>query len=405
MKKVTVVITCFQRFKNLEKVLQSWLDQEEVDEVILFDNSGSYKTDLPVIVINVSKNYGPIARFVASQFVKNDWILFADDDILPKSNFIKDLLKYSGENKIVGVLGRRLIGSTYYSSQMDSANNVTVPSQVDYLCGIIMLTDRKNSLVDIQKCPNWYYIEDWWWERETGKKCYVVPTKNWELLPESNDTNALHCTKEIHEVREEYFKKWSHKNTEIKKVKSKVLKYPVLRNRFAILAIDIESGEFLYSLIRITKPKNVVETGTFEGFSTIHIAQALKDNGSGVVWTVDHKDYGAKKIFEEQEFSEKLIKTIIGNSPDVLKKIVSENEIDLAFLDNGHTYVILMAELEILHKHLKKNSYIIGHDYFNPSHLNSVHAAANDFYKKYQTDYEKIGIIGGEGFFVLRKIN
>ena len=165
---------------------------------------------MPVFVISASKSYGPIVRFVAPQFAKNDWILFADDDILPKPNFIKDLLKYSDVNKTVGILGRCFTGSTYYTSPMYSAKAVTSPQEVDYLCGIIMLTHRENSLVDIRKCPNWY-VEDWWWERETGKKCYVVPTKNWDLMPESNDANALHCTKEAHEAREKYFKMWFKK--------------------------------------------------------------------------------------------------------------------------------------------------------------------------------------------------
>lgn len=187
------------------------------------------------------------------------------------------------------------------------------------------------------------------------------------------------------------------------KIQNKILSHPILRNRSEKWAIDVESGEFLYGLIRMIKPKCVIETGTFEGFSAVYIAQGLKDNGFGFLWTIDHKDYDAKKIFEDHNVDEK-IKMLIGHSPDVLEKIVSENEINLVFLDNGHTYKNLTSELEISHKHLKKDSYIIGHDYFNPSHDNNVNKAADDFFENHQNEYEKIGIIGREGFFILRKL-
>jgi predicted O-methyltransferase YrrM len=40
-------------------------------------------------------------------------------------------------------------------------------------------------------------------------------------------------------------------------------------------------GRFLYSLVRLTRPKTMIETGSWIGYSALCIAQALEDNGGG----------------------------------------------------------------------------------------------------------------------------
>src|SRR3990167_7989976 len=44
---------------------------------------------------------------------------------------------------------------------------------------------------------------------------------------------------------------------------------------------EVEISEFLYSLVRILKPKLVLETGTHKGISSTYIGQALRDNNRG----------------------------------------------------------------------------------------------------------------------------
>ena len=45
---------------------------------------------------------------------------------------------------------------------------------------------------------------------------------------------------------------------------------------------------FLYSLIKMEQPNNIVELGVGQGVSTCMMAQALKENGKGVVWGIDN---------------------------------------------------------------------------------------------------------------------
>lgn len=46
-------------------------------------------------------------------------------------------------------------------------------------------------------------------------------------------------------------------------------------------------GDFFYSLMRVYKPKKVVELGTKAGFSSYHMARGLKDNGEGKLYCYD----------------------------------------------------------------------------------------------------------------------
>ena len=45
--------------------------------------------------------------------------------------------------------------------------------------------------------------------------------------------------------------------------------------------------ETIYLLVRSLKPETVVETGVCYGASSAYILQALKDNGRGVLYSID----------------------------------------------------------------------------------------------------------------------
>ena len=49
------------------------------------------------------------------------------------------------------------------------------------------------------------------------------------------------------------------------------------------IPVSPEGGRLLYTLIRAARPATVVEFGTSFGISTIHLAAAVRDNGSGGV--------------------------------------------------------------------------------------------------------------------------
>jgi len=53
------------------------------------------------------------------------------------------------------------------------------------------------------------------------------------------------------------------------------------------IPISAEGGKLLYSLTRAIRPKTVVEFGTSYGISTLYLAAAATDNGTGHVFTTE----------------------------------------------------------------------------------------------------------------------
>lgn len=127
-------------------------------------------------------------------------------------------------------------------------------------------------------------------------------------------------------------------------------------------AVECEVGELLHSFVRATKPNVVVETGTHKGFSSLMIAAALKQNGSGRLYTIDLEDHGVNA--ELAKFGFGSIATFIkGDGKIVIKELVSKvGAIDFLFLDADHSTESVLSEFEAGRAALRPGSYIAFHD-------------------------------------------
>lgn len=95
-------------------------------------------------------------------------------------------------------------------------------------------------------------------------------------------------------------------------------------------SVLIEEAFFLYSLVRMTKPKYVVEGGTYCGIATIFLAEGLRDNGFGRITTLEHNEGTwkvAKVVFERLDYPE--IDLQYGD----IEKFTPNQVIDFLFLD------------------------------------------------------------------------
>ncbi len=139
-------------------------------------------------------------------------------------------------------------------------------------------------------------------------------------------------------------------------------------------------GRYLYSLLRLVRPKTVVETGSYIGYSTCWIAQALEDNRYGHLHAFDlfmplenytspilgkcRSCHDATKGHLEAAGLLDRVTLHPGDSP---KKIVKTftglaTEIDFAFIDGDHSCRGACADFSSIDKFLATGGLVLLHD-------------------------------------------
>ena len=99
------------------------------------------------------------------------------------------------------------------------------------------------------------------------------------------------------------------------------------------IPVTPESGQLLYSLVRAARPATVVEFGMSFGISALHLASAVRDNGTGRVVTTeisDTKIAAAKKTFAETGLDD-LITVLEGDALSTLADL--DGPVDFVLLD------------------------------------------------------------------------
>jgi predicted O-methyltransferase YrrM len=152
--------------------------------------------------------------------------------------------------------------------------------------------------------------------------------------------------------------------------------------------VNYERGILLYSLIAKFRPKNVLEIGMAEGYSTLCMAWAMTDyNINGRIFTIDPKPFDVpikRKItweenpehdttllstkelwnkFADKEWIEK-IEVLTGFSGEVLQK-KTENfpKMDMGFIDGHHAYEAVIHDFYAFLRTASENFYLLFDDY------------------------------------------
>ena len=116
-------------------------------------------------------------------------------------------------------------------------------------------------------------------------------------------------------------------------------------------------GQVLYALVRMLKPKNVVEIGTFHGCSATHIASALVANGAGKLYAVDpaynggqipepYLDRIQKRAMTHKEFAE----------------TTRLQSIDMLFEDGAHAEQTTFEAIDMLMPKMSEDAAVVVHD-------------------------------------------
>ncbi|GHC06085.1 O-methyltransferase [Cerasicoccus arenae] len=123
------------------------------------------------------------------------------------------------------------------------------------------------------------------------------------------------------------------------------------------MPIDRPFGNLMYSLIRATQARTVVEFGTSFGISTIYLAAAVRDNGAGKVITsefIPEKAETAKKNLTDADLVD-LIDFRVGDALMTLNEPLP-GQVDFVFLDGEKS--MYLDILKVLEPHMKSGCLI-----------------------------------------------
>lgn len=139
-------------------------------------------------------------------------------------------------------------------------------------------------------------------------------------------------------------------------------------------------SRFLYTMTKLVRPALVLETGTFIGYSTISMAQALEENGGGHIHTFDvYNDRPgwvspiigpcedalavARAHVEHAGLSHR-VTMHKGDSSDNIRAFLATTDapVDMAFIDGDHTVAGAIKDFMVIHPRLRNGGIILLHD-------------------------------------------
>jgi len=151
-----------------------------------------------------------------------------------------------------------------------------------------------------------------------------------------------------------------------------------------MLAITKDTGIFYNTLLRMQKPKRILEIGTSTGYSTLWFADAVLDQNSKII-TIEQnpkKIKMATKNFQKAGVS-KIIETRQGNAKEILnhmliefKKSKTKKYFDFVFIDADKEEYSFYFEVGL--QMLKKDGIIAADNIIYPKRFNK-------YIKKYLT--------------------
>jgi predicted O-methyltransferase YrrM len=125
---------------------------------------------------------------------------------------------------------------------------------------------------------------------------------------------------------------------------------------------EFEVNDFLFSLVRLIKPKFIVETGCYLGDGTIAMASGLRSNGFGQIITCDvdknRVDYVLDRLVEED--LKGVAEAVVCEGTELIR--MCKGMVDMFFIDSSPKGRIRGEEIEEALKDLQSLNLILVHD-------------------------------------------
>ena len=156
----------------------------------------------------------------------------------------------------------------------------------------------------------------------------------------------------ISEKLNDYIKKHSNKESDLLKELSRETKLKTLNSR---MLSGSYQGRILSMISKLTKPKYILEIGTYTGYSSLCLAEGMKNDGE--LHTIDKNEelYNfQKKYFNKSGYGDKIFQHL-GNALELIHTI--NKKFDLIFLDaDKENYA---KYLELLVNKLNTNGILV----------------------------------------------
>tara|TARA_B100001564_G_scaffold325211_1_gene306569 strand:- start:264 stop:926 length:663 start_codon:yes stop_codon:yes gene_type:complete len=135
-----------------------------------------------------------------------------------------------------------------------------------------------------------------------------------------------------------------------------------LTEQESLMQLSPAEARLLQVIIAMIKPKKVVEIGVLAGYSAIHIAQSMPQNGH--IWALDRSPRCVKlatKHFQDFGVADR-ITLLEGEASDNLKEIEQHGPFDMVFIDADK--IAYPQYLDWAEKNTQSGSVIIGDNTF-----------------------------------------
>src|SRR5574344_1798425 len=168
-------------------------------------------------------------------------------------------------------------------------------------------------------------------------------------------------------------------------------------------------GRMLKMFVQMIRPENILEIGTYSGYSALCMAEGLGEKGHLYTLEInDEQEDFTRPWIEGSEFAQK-IDFIIGDALDVVPKM--DIMFDMAFIDGDKRHYI--EYFEVVMKKLNKGGYILadntlwdGHVLSTPPESDKQTWGIMDFNDYLTNDprIEKVILPLRDGLTVIRKL-
>ena len=156
----------------------------------------------------------------------------------------------------------------------------------------------------------------------------------------------------ISEKLNDYIKNHSNKESDLLKELSRETKLKILNPR---MLSGSYQGRILSMISKLTKPKYILEIGTYTGYSSLCLAEGMKNDGE--LHTIDKNEelYDfQRKYFNKSHYKDKIFQHL-GNALELIESI--NKKFDLIFLDaDKENYT---KYLELLVNKLNTNGILV----------------------------------------------